>query len=262
MRKATMLILLTTVIILLAACQQEPSALYTPQPSATQTELPPVPTITETILPSQTAEFTPAIAVQSPEAAERTEARLVEEFADDDTCFETFARPEASGTILDGSYILEVKAGNVIAQANCETLVIGDLQMRATVQVLEQPEGSAFYYGLVFHVEGQEYYAFVLGSEGGYCLYYADAGAFVPLTGSTDFASPCWARIPQGVLHAEGNILDVVMVNDRIDFMVNGDLMGVVRDGKLKQGWIGFIVASGQTGGIRVSFDDLWVADP
>ncbi len=174
----------------------------------------------------------------------------------------TFDEAAASGRAEGGSYLLEVKAADYIAVASCETIVVGDFALEVDASVLTPPEKGNYYFGLAFRVSGLERYAYVLGSEGGYCLYYALDMFVRALTGSTDFAAQCWALVPQDA-QAEGTRhLRVVAVEDRIELYLNGILLAIARDRKLMQGWVGFTAATGESGGLVVSFDNLRIERP
>jgi hypothetical protein len=140
--------------------------------------------------------------------------------------------------------------------------VVGDFILSVDARVDAFTPGGAYYFGLLFRVSGNARYAYVIGNEGGYCVYYAKDQLFVPLTNSTDFPVQCWTLLPASAMAEGVQRLQVVAVEDRMDLYLNGELLAVVRDRQLREGWIGFVVATAGVGGVRVTFDNLTVARP
>ncbi|MBW8011491.1 MAG: hypothetical protein FVQ83_09675 [Chloroflexi bacterium] len=250
------------ILVILAACQNEQDSVITVQPSAIvssptsiPTSAPLLPTVTITPIPSQTSG-----PIVTPELA--PSIRLSEDFSGEFTCVETFDNNAARGRIEDASYFLEIRNANEIINANCETLVVGNLDLEVDVSLLSVPPEGAYYFGVVFRVSGFERYAFVIGSEGTYCSYYANNEFFIPLTNSTDYEIGCWARLPESAMAEGRQHLRVVALEDRFDFYLNGILLGVVRDNKLREGWVGLVAATADEGGLIVAFDNLRVARP
>lgn len=252
------------IIFALSACQSEPGGLaltriplsLTPSAVASATPAPRLPSSTPSAPPAtSTAQATPT--------SEQQSAILMrEDFSGDQACMESFDNERALGGIDNGVYVLEVHAADEIVNANCETLVAGDIILEVDVSVEAFTPGGSYYFGLLFRISGDERYAFVIGSEGGYCIYYARDLSVVPLTNSTDFAVQCWTLIPEIALAAGRQHLRVVAVDDRLDVYLNGVLLAVVRDSQLREGWVGFVVATAGVGGVRVTFDNLVVARP
>jgi hypothetical protein len=211
--------------------------------------------MTITPVPSQTYEPT-----STPELTRNL--RLSEDFSSEFSCVETFENSSAHGRIEDGSYLLEIRGANEIINSNCETLVAGNIDLEVDVTVLAVPQEHSYYFGVVFRVSGFERYTFVIGSEGTYCVYYADNEFFIPLTNSTDYEIGCWVRLPDSAKAAGPQHLRVVALEDRFDFYLNGVLLGVVRDNKLREGWVGLVAATADEGGLMISFDNLRVARP
>ena len=249
MMSSRKILIWASVILWLAGCQPTEAALptypalptYTPYPTYT-----PLPTASP---PTPTLELTPRV-------------RLKESFDSEDTCLEIFSRPEASGSIQEEAFVLEAVSPDVITFSVCQTLVAGDFRLEVEATPLDWPEEGPYYYGLIFRVSGKERYAFVFGSEGGYCAYFATDQAYVPLTNSTDFVSECWARPPASAINKNTNRLGVTAVEDRIDLFMNGELLAVVRDHRLDAGRVGVIVAASSEGGVSVAFDNLIVTQP
>jgi hypothetical protein len=252
--------LLLAGMLLVTACQEGGDAPVS-IPLATQTPLPPEPTPTSiSAPPTATPENTPTAPVSSPTPV--LNVRLQEDFTDEQSCLETFEQVEGRGGIVDGAYQLQVGAADAIVQARCLSETLGNFEMEADISVLAEPSGGDYYYGFVFRVAGQDRYAFVLGSQGGYCAFYAGRDVYVPFTGSTDFATRCWARPPDEAFQAGSNRLKVVAEDDRLTFYLNDVLVGVVHDRLLREGQIGFMAATGTEGGLVVAFDDLLVKEP
>ncbi len=252
--------LLLAGMLLMSACQEGADAPVSIL-VATQTPRPPESTPTPTAVPpTATAEITPMVPVSSPSPA--MNVRLQEDFNGEQTCLEAFEQAAGNGGIVDGVYQLQVGEADAIVQARCLSETLGNFEMEADVSVLAEPSGGDYYYGFMFRVAGQDRYAFVLGSQGGYCAFYAGQDVYVPFTGSTDFATRCWARPPDGVLLAEGNRLKVVAEDDQLMFYLNDVLMSVVHDRLLREGQVGFMAVTGTEGGLVVAFDDLLVTEP
>ena len=188
--------------------------------------------------------------------------RLDEDFSDDITCLETFDNAAAHGRVEAGAYLLELHAPEEILHANCESLVIGNFDFEVDIRLLEIPQAGAYYFGVLLRVSGSERYAFVIGSEGGYCVYYASDSIFIPLTNSTDFDIDCWVSLPEEAMRAGNQHIRVVAFEDRIDLYLNDVLLAVVRDSQLSEGWLGFIVATSEEGGILAEYDNLRVTRP
>jgi hypothetical protein len=245
----------------LAACQSEQGGVPTFVPSATPT-ITPLPTRTPTPPPVATATLLPSVTANPTEIGLTPEVRLFEDFSAEVTCLQALDHEQAIGGVQGGAYRLEVIAADATVMSNCETLVAGDLVLEVDARMLEAAPGATYYYGLLFRVSGDERYAFVVGSEGGYCAYYASSQAIVPLTNSTDFATSCWALPPEALNTAGTNHLRVVAVADRMDFYLNGALLAIVRDRKLTEGLVGFVVATFGDGDVTVAFDNLLVGRP
>ncbi len=236
----------------LAACGSAPSS-----PTAvplTNTPVPPI--VTSTPEPTSIA----VTATLPPTPTPGGHLRLQEEFNDPQaTCFQQFKTADAVAAVVDGGYSLTIHSPNYIAQAVCESWVLSDFTYEADIQLVEIPLESDFFFGLIFRVGGYEHYALVLGSQQNYCVYYAREAAFTYLTNATDFEAPCWVRLPEidwttGTLH-----LMVVAEAQRLDVYVNDELIAVVRDSQLQQGWLGFVAGTGPVGGLVLIYDNVVV---
>jgi hypothetical protein len=261
-----MFLLILGVLVLGAACQQvQSSPVYEPK-EVTGTS------VSKTITPivGHTATFTlePTMDVTVTETLDQSTptftpvVRLYENFENPDTCLHTFSEVGASGQVRSGYYKLEVTGGNITAQANCETQVFGNFTAAVSTHIEETAPGTTYYYGLALRVAGKEHYGFVLWSEEAYCLYYTDGEDFVPLTNSVEYLTPCWVSPPDGLFDPLENILQVRLEDERIEFFLNGELMGIVRETHLREGWVGFLVVTGPQGGVQVYFDDLVISWP
>ena len=207
------------------------------------------------------ATFTLALPTPT-EAGLAPDIRLEESFEGTESCLETFERVEASAFMFEGQMILDALESETTVISTCQSLVAGNFILEADARVLEAPQDAPFYYGLTYRVSGDERYNFVFGSVGGYCAFYASLDSLLHLTNSTDFVTDCWTLPPVDLMNADTNQLRVVAVDDRMDFYLNGELMAVVRDNRLTEGLVGFIVTSGAEGGVRVAFDNLRVLRP
>lgn len=189
--------------------------------------------------------------------------RLEEDFEGDFTCLTVYDDEGGSGTVAGGIYRMAVNEPGGLSLAICETLVIGDFILEVDATARQTPEGGGdYYYGLIFRVNGEEMYAFVLGSVENYCAYYEFDLVFIYLTNSTDFAPPCWVSQPDDAKREGTQHLKVVALGNRFDLYLNGTLLGVVRDQRLAQGQVGFTAATSQEGGLVVEFDNLVVREP
>ena len=248
-------------VIVLAACQSDQSSLptYVPtkKPSATVRPVFRLPTLTSTQivtpLPSETPRVTATMLAQP-------DVILSENFSGESSCLETFDNVHALGELASGEYVITVRGADEIINANCETLVVGDFVLEVDATVTSVDTEGSYYFGLLFRVAGDERYAFVIGSEGGYCSYYTKGGYVLSFTNSTDYPVQCWARIPEDVLTEGRQHLRVVAEDDRIDLYLNGVLLAVFRDGKLHEGWVGFVVATAGGGGVQITFDNLKIS--
>lgn len=245
------------------ACQSDQAGLLTTVPSETSNPLTNTATATPAS-PSQTAIVPSPIYTPAPTATLQDQPGLLlsEDFSQESTCMESFDNERARGEVEAGVYVLEVYAADEIVNANCETLVVGDFILEADITVEAFVPGGSYYFGLLFRVSGDERYAYVIGNKGGYCVYYASDQQFVPFTNSTDFPVQCWTLLPDSAMMEGVQRLRVVAVDDRMDFYLNGELLAVVRDRQLGEGWVGFVVATAGGGGVRVTFDNLTVARP
>lgn len=244
------------IILLSAACQaeiQQPLGTAEPEPTLGRTES----LGTPTIAPAGTSAPTRTVVSATPTMLDLSDILLQEDFSGPDSCMERFENERALAEMQDGAFVLEVHAADELASANCETLVAGDFTMEVDIVVQDFPPGGAYYFGLLFRVSGDERYAFVVGSEGGYCVYYAKDALFIPLTSSTDFGGQCWTQLPQSAQKVGTQRLRVRALADRIDVYLNGELLAVVRDGQLRSGWVGFVAAAAGEAGLKVAFDNL-----
>ena len=247
----------------LTACQTEQGGLATRMPLkltstliSSATSLPPYASQTASV---RNPTITP---VTTPTLQDQPSILLNEDFSQEQTCLESFDNERALGEVEAGVYVLEVHADDEVVNANCETLVVGDFILSVEVRVETYAPVGTYYFGLLFRVSGDERYAYVIGSEGGYCVYYANEQLFVPFTNSTDFPVQCWTLLPESAKADGVQRLRVVAVEDRIDLYLNGELLAVVRDRQLRDGWVGFVVATAGGGGVRVTFDNLTVERP
>lgn len=247
----------------LAACQSDQAGMLTAVPSETPKPAANTPT-PNLASPSQTASVprpthTPAATAT---LLDQPTLWLNEDFSRESTCMESFDNERARGEVEAGVYVLEVYASDEVVNANCETLVVGDFSLEVDITVESFTAGGSYYFGLLFRISGDERYAYVIGNEGGYCVYYASNQLFVPLTNSTDFLVQCWTLLPESATVVGVQRLRVVAVSDRMDFFLNGELVAVLRDRQLGEGWVGFVVATAGGGGVRVTFDNLTVTRP
>jgi len=207
----------------------------------------------------------PTVTLAIPTATEigrLPEIRLEDDFESSESCLESFERADASAFIFEGQMILDVVAPETRVISTCQSLVAGNFILESQTRVLNAPQDTPFYYGLTFRVSGEESYNFVFGSVGGYCIFFASPNGILHLTNSTDFVTDCWALPPADAVNLETNQLRVVAVDDRMDFFINDVLMAVVRDNRLSEGQVGYLVTSGAAGGVRVAFDNLRVLRP
>jgi hypothetical protein len=256
MSHRTYVLISTFILLLSAACQAEiKQSLGTLEPES-RVKLT-ASFETPTAAPASASAPTRAAAAATPTMLDLSDILLQEDFSGPDSCVERFENERARAEMLDGAFVLEVHAADELTSANCETLVAGDFSMEVDIVVQEFTPGGAYYFGLLFRVSGDERYAFVVGSEGGYCVYYAKDTLFIPLTSSTDFGGQCWTQLPQSAQEEGTQRLRVVALADRIDVYLNGELLAVVRDGQLRSGWVGFVAATAGEGDLTVAFDNL-----
>lgn len=245
-------------VLLVSACQQEPDSLSTSTVTAQLTEATNI-----VVEESEALVATVTLAVPTPtEAGITPDIRLEEGFDGTESCLESFERVAASAFVFEGQMILDALEPETTVISTCQSLVAGNFILEADTRVLEAPQDAPFYYGLTYRVSGDERYNFVFGSVGGYCAFYASLDSLLHLTNSTDFVTDCWSLPPVDLINSGTNQLRVVAVDDRMDFYLNGELMAVVRDNRLTEGLVGFIVTSGGEGGARVAFDNLRVLRP
>ncbi|NOH14415.1 MAG: hypothetical protein HND51_22460 [Chloroflexi bacterium] len=260
MRYKASLLLLFSVLVLVACQGQETApAISSPVVQVEQA------TNTIVAVPETPEVLEPTVTIAVPTATEEgftPDVRLNEGFEGTETCLETFERVEASAFVFEGRLIVDAISPETIVLSKCESLVAGDFVLEVDASVLEAPEEAPYYYGLTFRVSGEERYNFVIGSVGGFCAFFATGDGLIHLTNSTDFETNCWALPPADVFKEDSNNLRVVAVDDRLDFFINDVLMAVVRDNRLTEGNVGFIVTSGVDGGVRVAFDNLRVLRP
>jgi hypothetical protein len=128
--------------------------------------------------------------------------------------------------------------------------------MDVDATVIEGPDSNVYAYGLLFRYDNasQGFYSFLISGDG-----YYSVNAIYP----TDvFSLLAWSSIREIGLGKKTNHLRVRTMGDQIELYVNGAHVGLIREGTLRSGPVGFIVQTFEETGARVAFDNLVITEP
>lgn len=178
-------------------------------------------------------------------------------------CFDEFEQQGNKSERINQSYYLQIMDLNSIVHSKCEGNIISGGIVEVELQILSEPSSqSSYYYGVTIRTNQTERYAFVIGNSGGYCAYYATENVYEPLTGSTDFITPCWVFLPENSINEAGaNKFRIEMRTQQFSFYLNDVLLTVIRDSKLSEGQVGIIIATGEQGGVILQVKHLIVTE-
>lgn len=229
-----------------------PATLTQPAPEPTATSAPPdtptpppsdtpAPTVTQTVPPSATPMALPAY-------------RLV--FSDDfsdDTDWYVDLGDNFGFEYVDESYRIYVNLVNApIWSIRDESFV--DVSMEVDVTRAAGPENGLF--GLTCrHVDEDNYYALMIGSDGGYAIGKMDNGEFEYLEEGRDQAD----IIRRG---DETNRVRADCIGETLSLYANGQFLLQVQDDDFDEGIIGLIAKTRLNDGLDVLFDNLSVYQP
>lgn len=159
-------------------------------------------------------------------------------------------------SVQDGRYIMHVTSPSYIAWSDCTGTEFTDFILEADATPLSGPENNAF--GVVFRygLDADEFYAFVISSDGYYALtvdgsQHAKAEYLVE-----------WTKTPAIQTGNQTNHIKVMARGDSIKYFVNDQQLGEIQDSRFSSGTIGFITGSIEEGGVQVAFDNLKVLQP
>lgn len=236
------------VILLSSGCQvvanfvptQTPYPTYTPYPTQT-----PYPTLTP--LPSPTA--TPEKAVLYAE----------DDFTSVDNCFPVFTETSSRVLAEDGELHIVVQDLNYYVWSVCDK-DFRNFILDVDVTVDNGPSNGDYAFGVILrnNPDPGGFYAFLIAANGNYNFSYYNLGEFVE-----DYPILFWSTIREIRQGRNTNHLRIVAVGDQFELYVNDVLVGLVRDGFLRSGEVGFIVKTFETpGDVRVIFDNLVITEP
>jgi len=220
----------------------EPSA--TSAPPASPTPLPsdtPAPTVTLTSAPTATPPPAPA-------------GRLV--FSDDfsdDTDWYVSQGDDFGFEFVEESYRIYVNLLNAPIWS-LRDQNYSDVSMEVDVERVAGPENGLF--GLMCrHVDEDNYYALLVGSDGGFAIGKMDNGEFEYLEEGQDQA---------GIIRRgeESNRVRAGCIGETLSLYANGQLLLEVQDDDFDDGGIGLIAKTRLIEGLDVLFDNLAVYEP
>lgn len=128
--------------------------------------------------------------------------------------------------------------------------------MDVDATVIEGPGSNAYAYGILFRydISSQGFYAFLISGDG----YYGLEGSYP----TEVFSLLAWSSIREIGLGKKTNHLRVRAMGDQIELYVNGAHVGLVREGTLRSGPLGFIVQTYDEAGVHVAFDNFVITEP
>lgn len=231
--------------------QNAPTATETPLPTATQ-----APTSTETPEPTHTLAptSTPTITAALPTPSEQQTGVL--RFQDDfssGTGWHTEQNDRFSFAYRDGGYEISVNILNA-AIWSIKDQDYTDVSLEVDAARTEGPVDG--YYGLVCrHQDGDNYYGFVIGSDGGYGIARMKAGEFEFLAEGA--AQP-------GVINSGTafNHLRADCIGESLSLFANGQKLVEIQDGSFDQGAVGMLVGTRLVEGETVLFDNFAIYEP
>lgn len=244
MNRFEVCLLTVMVSVLISGCQVVTNLLPTQTPYPTHT---PYPTLT----PYPT--FTP---IPSPTSTPEKKVIYQEnDFSGVDSCFSIGSDPDVQRSAEDGQFHIAVQTPNFYGWTLCDK-DLRNFIMDVDATVIEGPNSNVYAYGVLFRYDNasQGFYAFLISGDGYYAL-----DAIYP---SDFFSLLAWSSIREIGLGKKTNHLRVHAMGDQIELYVNGAHVGLIREGTLRSGPLGFIVQTYDETGVRVAFDNLVITEP
>lgn len=248
MKRTLSFLLIVCNLTLVSGCQvvtnllptQTPYPTYTPNPTFT-----PYPTFTP--IPSPTA--TPEKAVLF----------MADDFSNVNSCFPVFSDTFARVYADDGELHLFSQELNIYVWSYCDD-EYRNFILDVDVTAHDGPINGNYAFGVILrnNESDDEFYAFMIGADGYYNFSYYYLGEFVE-----DYPILNWTIIREIKQGRTTNHLRIVAMGDQFELYVNDVLVGLVRDGTIRSGSIGFITKTFESPGqVDVSFDNLVITEP
>ena len=130
-----------------------------------------------------------------------------------------------------------------------------DMKIEADVIKVDGPDNNAFGVMCRF-VDAENYYAFLMSSDGYAGILRVLDGAYTLLNASTmEYASV--------ILQGEAiNKISAICSENNLTFMINGEVLFEVQDQSFETGDVGLMVSSYDQPGVDILFDNLTVSQP
>lgn len=166
---------------------------------------------------------------------------------------------EVNFSAEDGAFHIELLVPEWYALSPCMDADILFTDFAVEVDATQIDGVDKNLYGLMLRSLGYErnYYFFAISGEGEYTLVYDHLDEDVPTTKIIDWTPSKAINLGQATNHSIA-----VLIGDTIELYVNNTLLETVQDEHLTAGSVGFVVSSGTTGGVHVSFERLIVTEP
>ena len=153
----------------------------------------------------------------------------------------------------DGKFFMDLPVPNVVAVSNAGLSFVDAMIEVDTAQ--DSTAGDNIWGVICRYLDFDNYYEFDISNDGYFAIFALLDGEFVPLQDWTP---------TQSIGSGDGatNQLAVSCVGETLSLAVNGVQLASVTDSRLTTGDIGFTAGTYETGGARITFDDLRVATP
>lgn len=194
---------------------------------------------------------------------------FVENFDDEETCFNRDVDSRGVLDIENGEFIVGVKANNQLVWATCEDVMLDDFTFE--MDFYDETEGEGFrFFGLQFRkgpVEGSNQYYLVRFSLGGdeppaSCVGMASDNSWIDnLTESPD-GNSCWVDLPMPIQPNEWNHVSITANGSEITYKLNDVLVASVNDSRLTQGLIALYAGTHDEDNARVKIDNIRITVP
>jgi len=195
---------------------------------------------------------------------------FVENFDDEETCFNRDVESFGVLDIENGEFIIGVKAYNQLVWATCEDVLLDDFTFE--MDFYDETDGDGFhFFGLQFRkgpVDGgyNQYYLVRFGLGGGdppaSCAGMASANSWIDNLTESPSGDSCWLKLPEPVQSGEWNHVEITANGADITYKLNDVLITSVNDTRLTQGVIALFAGTHDEDNARIKIDNIRITAP
>lgn len=195
---------------------------------------------------------------------------FVENFDDEETCFN---RDVASFGVLEienGEFIIEVNDRNKLVWSTCEGMLLDDFTIE--MDVYDETGGEDFrFFGVQFRkgpADGgsDQYYLVRFGLGGGEppasCAGLASDSSWIDNLTQSPSGDSCWVELSDSIQPGEWNHVEITASGPEITYKVNDEPVTGVNDARLTRGVIALFAGTHDEDSARFKIDNIRITAP